>query len=97
MNEHQLPVRRLPEWHKHTEAEYTRYDPLADDSELRCRTVTLRKARKDHLCYGLTGKQDHGIQAGTFYRFERAMVDGSFWGEYRVCLQCMDAFIDGRV
>ena len=27
---------------------------------------------------------------------ERARVDGSFWGEYRMCLGCMDAFIEGR-
>ena len=88
---------RLPDWHKHTESEYTSADPFqGDEAELKCRTVTLRKARKDHLCYGLNGKQDHGIQAGQFYRHERALVDGSFFGEYRICLPCMDALIEGR-
>ena len=89
-------VRRLPPWRKHG-AEYVQADPFqGDESDLTCRTVTLRKAMKNYLCYGLTGKQDHGIQAGDYYRYERARVDGSFWGEYRICLGCMDAFIEGR-
>ena len=92
-----LPVSRLPEWHRHPEAAYTNADPFeGDEANLTCRTVTLRKARKNYLCYGLSGKQDHGIQAGNFYRYERARVDGSFWGEYRICLGCMDDFIRGQ-
>ncbi len=27
---------------------------------------------------------------------ERALVDGSFWGEYRMCLPCLDRYIDGK-
>lgn len=89
-------VRRLPPWRKHG-AEYVQADPFpGDESDRTCRTVTLRKAMKNYLCYGLTGKQDHGIQAGDYYRYERARVDGSFWGEYRMCLGCMDTFIEGR-
>jgi len=89
-------VRRLPAWRKHG-AQYVQADPFqGDDAELTCRNVTLRQARKNYLCYGLTGKQDHGIQAGDYYRYESARVDGSFWGEYRICLGCMDAFIEGR-
>lgn len=80
----------------HTEAEYVNADPFeGDESELTCRTVSIRKARKDHLCYGLSGKLDHGIQKGSLYRHEKARVDGSFWGEYRICLQCVDAFLVG--
>ena len=90
-------VRRLPDWHKHTADEYANADPFeGDESELACRTVTIRKARKDYLCFGLNGRQDHGIQKGTFYRHERARVDGSFWGEYRICLQCIDALLAGE-
>ena len=89
-------VRRLPEWRKHG-IDYVRYDPFeGGEAELTCRSVTLRKAKKNHICYGLAGKQDHGIQAGEHYRHEKALVDGSFWGEYRICLACMDAFIEGR-
>lgn len=90
-------ARSLPEWHKHTETEYLGADPFqGDESELSCRTVTIRKARKDYLCYGLGGRQDHGIQKGNFYRHEKARVDGSFWGEYRICLQCIDAWLVGE-
>ena len=88
-------VARLPAWRRHGR-DYALYDPLADESKLECREVTLRQARKNYMCYGLTGKQDHGVQAGDFYRHEKALVDGSFWGVYRLCLGCMDAFIEGR-
>lgn len=89
-------VRRLPPWRKHG-MDYIHTDPfLGDESELTCRTVTLRKAAKNHLCFGLSGRQDHDIQAGDYYRYERARVDGSFWGEYRICLGCMDQLIEGR-
>jgi len=93
---HERIVGRLPEWRKHG-MNYLLQDPFqGDESELTCRTVTLRKARKNHLCYGLDGKQEHGIQAGDYYRYERARVDGTFWGEYKICLACMNAFIEGR-
>lgn len=88
--------KKIPEWHKNSEEDYINADPFSgDESELTCRTVTLRKARKNYLCYGLSGNQDHGIQAGQLYRHERARVDGSFWGEFRICLGCMDHFIAG--
>jgi len=89
-------VGRLPPCRKHGK-QYVTSDPFEfDEAELTCRTVTLRKAKKNYLCYGLNGKQDHGIQAGDYYRYERARVDDSFWGEYRICLACMDAFIEGN-
>jgi len=78
----------------HTKQEYIDCDMFfGDEAELTCRTVTLRKARKEHLCYGIYGKMDHSIQPGDLYRYERALVDGSFWGEYRVCLRCLDTFM----
>lgn len=89
-------VQRPPPWRKHSEAEYKQDPFFGEESELTCRTVELRQARNDYLCYSLDGKQDHGIQKGDFYRYERARVDGSFWGVYRICLGCMDAFIEGR-
>lgn len=82
---------------KHTDSEYLNYDPfLGDEAELACRTVGIRTARKEHACFGLSGKQDHTINPGERYRHERALVDGSFWGEYRICLTCMDKFIAGE-
>lgn len=83
--------------HKHTESEYINTDPFfGEEADLTCRTVVIRKARKNYLCFGITGKKDHGIQVGDYYRHERARVDGSLWGEYRICLHCMDAFIEGK-
>ena len=76
---------------------YATADPFdGEESELTCRKVTIRKAKKDYLCYGFSGKMDHNIDAGDYYRHERTRVDGSFWGEYRICLKCMDAFLEGK-
>lgn len=79
----------------YTDEEYLSYNPFqGDESELSCRTVSMRKARNDHLCYSLDGKQDHNILAGEKYRYERALVDRSFLGSYRICLKCMDRWIN---
>lgn len=79
---------------KHTDDDYINTDPFfGDESELTCRTVAIRTAKKDHTCFGIDGKQDHEIKPGERYRFEQARVDGSFWGNYKICLPCMDRFI----
>lgn len=79
-----------------TDDDYINYDPFdGDESDLQCRTVSIRKAKKEHTCYGLNGKQDHKISAGERYRYERALVDGDFWGEFKMCLNCMDKYIAG--
>ena len=81
---------------KHTDDDYINYDPFdGDDSDLKCRTVTVRKSRKEHTCWGLDGNQDHSIKKGERYRYERALIDGDFWGEFKLCLNCMDKFIAG--
>ncbi|OQS39729.1 hypothetical protein B0T40_03055 [Chromobacterium haemolyticum] len=81
----------------YSDADYLNYDPFqGDEAEVTCRSVTIRTARKQHLCYGLTGKQDHFIEVGQRYRHERALIDGSFWGEYRICLDCLSKFIRGE-
>jgi hypothetical protein len=78
-----------------SDEEYIGTDPFfGDESDLTCRNVTIRTARKAHVCYGLGGRRDHSIQPGERYRFERARVDDSFWGEYKICLRCMAKFID---
>jgi hypothetical protein len=79
---------------KHTDAEYISADPFfGDESQLTCRNVAIKTARKKHTCFSIDGKQDHEINPGERYRFETARVDGSFWGSYKICLKCMDAFI----
>lgn len=80
-----------------TTSDYINADPFSgDEAELTCRTVAIRTARKEHSCYGLSGRCDHTIKPGQQYRHERARIDGSFWGEYRICLSCMDKFIAGE-
>jgi len=83
--------------YKHSEQEYIDADMFfGEEGELTCRVVKLRKAKKEHQCFGLYGDLGHSIQPGELYRYERALVDGSFWGEYRMCLRCLDQFIDGK-
>lgn len=75
--------------------DYTKWDPFTgDESEIKCRTVKVRTARKARVCWGLSGKANHLIKPGDRYRFEKALVDGH-WGEYYMCLPCMDRFIAG--
>jgi hypothetical protein len=79
---------------KHDDATYIGMDPFfGDEAERTCRSVIIRTARRPHLCFGLDGVQDHYIASGQRYRFERARIDGSFWGEYKICLECMDRHI----
>lgn len=78
----------------HSDDDYINADPFSgDEAEVTCRTVAIRTAAKEHTCYTLTGKQDHTIKRGERYRHERARIDGSFWGEYRICLNCMDTLL----
>jgi hypothetical protein len=80
---------------KHDDATYIATDPFfGDEAELTCRTVTIRTAAKEHTCFTLDGNKDHVIAKGERYRHERARVDGSFWGEYRLCLDCIDRHIN---
>ena len=74
--------------------EYLSYDPFyGDEADLTCRTLKVVKARKDHVCFSLDGKQDHNINKGDYYRYEKALVDGDFFGTYRLCLNCIDKFM----
>lgn len=79
---------------KYTEKEYIDEPVFQDESELSCITVKIKTARKRHLCYGISGQQEHYIEPGEKYRHEKALVDATFWGEYKMCLSCMDKIID---
>ena len=79
-----------------TDNDRLEYDIMAgDDAELRCRTAKMRTAAKEHSCFGGLGNDGdgHTIKKGERYRYERALVDGDFWGEYRVCIACLDKWI----
>ena len=80
-----------------SDQDYIATDPFfGDESDLVCRTVAIRTARKQHTCFSIDGKQDHTIEPGQRYRHERAFVDRSFWGNYRICLNCMDRLLADR-
>lgn len=47
-------------------------------------------ARKPHKCFGLSPSDvHHFIEPGERYRYETALVDGHYWGKYRVCISCL--------
>lgn len=78
----------------HSDKEYINTDPFEErDTVIKCRTVIIRTARKSHTCFGLDGKMDHSIFVGMRYRYEKALIDNEYWGEYKMCLNCMDKFL----
>ena len=76
------------------ERDYVAFDPFDGDrdTDIRCRTVKLAKARKEHACGGLERGGSHRIFPGELHRYERAIVDGE-WSDCRVCLTCMDKWL----
>jgi hypothetical protein len=76
------------------ERDYLAYDPFDGDrdGDVRCRTVKLARARKEHPCFSPPG-QEHTIKPGELYRYETALIDGDYWGKYRVCIRCMDEWL----
>lgn len=81
---------------KFNESDYIKFDPCeGDDGQVSCRTVKLVTARKEHPCFlGAAPYGDkHLIQRGDVYRSERALVDGDYWGNYKVCVPCMDKWL----
>lgn len=78
----------------YSDSDYIAADPFfGDEADLKLRSIKIRTARTHHKCFSLTGIQDHMINPGERYRYEKALVDGSFFGEYKICLKCMDEFI----
>ena len=79
---------------KHSDERYIAVDLFqGEEATLTCRTVEMKTARKPHVCFGAEGKADHQIQPGERYRFEKARVDGDFWGQYHMCVPCLDKHI----
>lgn len=62
------------------------------EGEISCRTVKIRTAKKEHSCSGGAGayQDGHTIKPGERYRHEKALIDGDFWGQYRICFDCLD-------
>jgi hypothetical protein len=74
--------------------DYLRFDPFAGerDNNIRCQQVSLRRARERYICFGLLGEQEHEIQKGYLYRYEKGFSQGR-WGCYRLCIGCMDKWL----
>ena len=79
---------------KRSEERYLRYDPFSEDrdSGIKCRTVKMVTTRKTHTCIDPNDGQLHDIPAGTRARYVHALVDGE-WGQYYICVSCMDKWI----
>ncbi len=73
-----------------SDEDYLDYDHLAgEDGEVTLRKAKIVTARKEHDCMALSG-EPHKIKAGQRYRYERALVDGDTFMEYKICLNCID-------
>lgn len=80
---------------KHPDHLYLQDPFSADDSEVACKRVKLVKGRKQYSCFTLgDGTPPHIIEAGELHRYESALIDSDYWGQYRVCLNCMNKFIE---
>lgn len=82
---------------KHIDSDYIAYDPcFGDEGTVSFRTVKLVTARKEHACFLGAGPygDGHTIKPGDRYRDEKALVDGDYWGRYKVCIPCIDKWID---
>lgn len=78
----------------HTDADRIAYDPYFDgDTDIKLRQVRIRTAKKEHPCAGPYDPA-HTIKPGERYRHERALIDGDFWGDYKICLCCVDRWLD---
>lgn len=80
-----------------TDEDYIRFNPFeGDEAQIECRAVRLVRVRKAQSCFfgaePVHGDQ-HKIQPGERARYEKALIDGSFWGRYYICLPCMDKWL----
>lgn len=74
---------------KFEKEDYVNFDPFwSDESERTCVTVKIVKCRKEHTCAGIY--TDHKILPGEYARYEKALVDGDFWGRYYICIPCLE-------
>lgn len=81
---------------KFREQDYLRFDPCeGGEGKISCRTIRLVRAQKERPCFlGIAPYGDgHLIQPGDVYRSERALVVGDYWGNYAVCVPCMDKWL----
>lgn len=69
---------------------YIGYDQFqGDEAELTLRSVKLVVTRKEHMCMAPDGGT-HAIAPGSRARFEKALVDGDYFGRYYTCVECIE-------
>jgi hypothetical protein len=77
---------------KYKKQDYINFNPFDGDRDvdIRCRTVSIVKTRKEHVCHiSLIDGKTHNIKIGEMARVEKAICDGH-WGSYYCCIPCMD-------
>lgn len=62
------------------------------DGSIKLRKVKMVTARTSHYCSegAMPQGDSHKIKPGDRYRLESALVDGDYWGKYKICVACMD-------
>lgn len=80
---------------KFNDEDYINCDPFygETDVDIRCRTVKIIVAAKDHKCSScLLDQKEHIIKAGEKARVEKAIVDGS-WCSYYSCIPSLNRLL----
>jgi hypothetical protein len=79
---------------------YLKNNPYRGDSdvEIKCQTVKIVTARKDHFCAmsRIMNGGTHDVKTGQKAFFEKAIVDGEWRSSY-TCIDCMDHFLINHV
>ncbi|WP_322105878.1 hypothetical protein [Paraburkholderia sp. J41] len=81
---------------QHSDQDYVQFDPFqGDEADIRLRRVRLVRVRKPHQCHvgPMLYGESHEIQPGERARYEKALIDHSFWGRYYACLPCLDKWL----
>jgi hypothetical protein len=63
---------------------------IGDEGSRTLQTSRIVKTRKDHM-YLLTGRT---IEAGSYARHDKSLVDGCFWGNYYISIDELDRIIE---
>lgn len=84
---------------KYTEEQMLDYDPFfGEEGVITLHTKKIVKVRKSHPCwFGLNRFRDdvnHLIEKGQKARFEKALIDGDYFGSYYMCLGCLEKEMD---
>lgn len=80
---------------KYTEQQLLDFDAFfGDEGELKLHTKKIVKVRKEHPCFLGMNSDLHTIKPGERAIFEKALVDGDYWGKYYMCFSCIEKELD---